>query len=131
MEYQLGDVIEFKEESGLWVGRIDCIYHHVGQLAEDDSEWELWLEYYSEVPQRSYVKPENVVRVIERGLVNYEEKKPKYEIGQKIHFEESGKMLFDIINMVIHRHDLEDGADCFYRLKYSGYDMEEDEFEAL
>jgi hypothetical protein len=139
MEYMIGDVIEFHDFSwsdGAWVdkkqllvGRIDSIIKNV--MTDELDEWELWLEYYSEVQGRMYVTPDRVVRIIERGKIPFP-KVPgaEFKTGTRVTFVEEGRHLLDEIcgfEFVL-RHD---GLTSRYQMKHTKFVMEPEEFEVI
>ena len=138
-KYSIGDVIEFRDFSYSekkwidnnrnYVGRIDRIIHKINQPEKD--EWELWLEYYSEMPGAMYVTPERVIRVIEKGQIEYQEIKENIlPIGTLVTFVEEGKQLLDEI--VGYEYLFGDGeARWSYNMKHTGFQMELDEFEVV
>ncbi len=131
-------MIEFKDSSfrdGKWiihenlqVGRIDSIIKNIGPLRDHDHEFELWLEYYCEVPGRIYVAPELVVRLIEQGNLEFPKNlTPPIPIGTNVIHDGSGKRALDKIDGYEIIFDAEE-TQWRFSMKYSGYTMCADEF---
>ena len=144
MTNRIGDIIEFKDfrfdgdtkkfvdADDVLVGRITSICHNIGKVSEfDPHEWELWLEYYGEMPGRLYVIPENVIRVIEKGDLAFNKKlRPPLSVGTKVSFDEEKKKLYDeIVGYSVHQY--RDEVRFQYEMKFSKYSMEADEFEVV
>lgn len=139
IDFRIGDVIEFtdaeykdkkwKETKSKYVGRIDRIIRNINQ--PDQDEWELWLEYYSEMCGRMYVIPSGVIRIIERGNVPFKQiEENVLKLGTLVTFTESGKKLLDEI--CGYEYLFGDGETRWqYVMKHEGYVMGLDEFEVV
>lgn len=145
IDFRLGDIIEFRDavfSKGKWtehkdtyVDRLHLIIKNLDPDPDEQSEFELWCDHYSEVPGRMYVTPERVIRIIEKGHTPCPlEYHPPVLIGQKVSYIETidkrKVRVLDSIAKLEFRFDKE-GVSWKYHLKESKYAMDCDELEFL
>lgn len=143
-DFAIGDVIEvhdFHDASGKWeIGKFRYVDQIRSVIFNDsngsDHPIEIWLGHFAEMPGRSYIIPDAVVRIIEKsGKPNVRFRgSPPFKIGTRIVFEEtldkkSWKILDTIQGFEVRIDN--DGTNFQYKMKDSGYSMEPDEFEVL